>query len=311
MTASSTRPASAPPPFPRNATVGTPPLRAARAAASRLGLWPLVLCRTSRSPGCRAPRPGGQRSARSRDRCRRGQDRGVGGEGHRGERPPVERVADHVLGREMLRVGRAAAVAAEVQRAAAAQHLGVPGSDAGHRAAQRLRGLGRPGQRLEAFLDAAAGSLAPLEKLFDPAHPALADSERGHRSAAPRPRGWRPDCVRTSRSTCSKPSWAREETAPPWPRCGRRRGCRPRGCRPVLRTRAGGPAGLGPGRLSSVVASTCILAPSARQRRTASTEQQLYRSGWARTGTRPSSTTCDSALLTVSYATSRGNSTRM
>ena len=47
----STSPARAPPPLPRKATTGTPLARAASAARSRLGLEPLVLWRTRRSPG--------------------------------------------------------------------------------------------------------------------------------------------------------------------------------------------------------------------------------------------------------------------
>ena len=47
----SARLASGPPPFPRNATTGTCLARAASAARSRLGLAPLVLWSTSRSPG--------------------------------------------------------------------------------------------------------------------------------------------------------------------------------------------------------------------------------------------------------------------
>ena len=47
-----------------------------------------------------------------------GEDRGVGGERNRGERPPRLRVAHHVFGGEVLRIGRAAAVAAEEDRPA-------------------------------------------------------------------------------------------------------------------------------------------------------------------------------------------------
>ena len=123
-------------------------------------------------------------------------------------------VAHHVLGREVLRVGRAAAVAAEEQRPALPQRLGVA-----PRGRRHLLGQGRAvergaGQRLEARLDRRGGHSPPSRRwrIFCIQLRRSSSGGTGVSGASSRmARG----LTRVSRSACSAPS------------------CDSRNCRPV------------------------------------------------------------------------------
>ena len=132
----------APPSRALNASTFTPFARAASAARSTFGELPLVEWMMSRSLGPR------QRLDLPREHVlepevvrRRGEERRVRGQRDGGIRAPVAHVAHDVFGREMLRVRRAAAVAAEEQRAAALHRL----------AHQRVRGVELGAERLAHF----------------------------------------------------------------------------------------------------------------------------------------------------------------
>ena len=73
----------------------------------------------------------------------RGEQRGVGGESHRPERGPRGPIADHVFRRQVLRVGRAAAVAREEQGSPGAQRRRVRIRDRRDRLRVGLRHAGR------------------------------------------------------------------------------------------------------------------------------------------------------------------------
>ena len=92
---------------------------------------------------------------------RRGDHRDVGRERDRGQRPPVGRVPHHVLGGEMLGVRRTPAVAAEIERPSAAEHVGVPRREPRDLGRQRLACVGQRRQPIEARFDVRLAHHAP------------------------------------------------------------------------------------------------------------------------------------------------------
>ena len=188
--------ASGPPPRPRKATVA--PSASARRARGGEQVRALAAGAVQHQQVARAAERldlPGEDLLEAEVVARRGEHRGVGGERDRGERGAAVGVAHHVLGREVLRVGRAAAVAAEEQRPALRRIVA-------RSAARPTRDLRAPGpalpsaqrgQRLEARADPPLRSLASLQQVAEPLQPAPAELERRHRRRAARRPGWRRD----------------------------------------------------------------------------------------------------------------------
>ncbi len=256
-------------------TVSTSRSRAARAAASRFGLSPLVLCRTSRSSGrqsastCRAKTCSNIRSFAAAVSSEESVVRAMAASGAAGRG-----VAHHVFRGDVLRVGRTAAVAAEDRAARPA------GRSPRSAARQRPPGRSAPGCR-------APSATAPRDRharltrvIRSP--PAVAGASAS-RSAGSRPVARR-SAAASFRIACGLTTVSSSACeAPPGPRrtggrsrcCGRRHGCRPPGCRPDRRRRAPAPAGRATGWKGASSHPPACTAPSSRHRATASGVQQV------------------------------------
>ena len=234
--------ASSPPPCPGTRPRATPRSRAAAAAASRFGLSPLVLCSISRSPGPaeRLDLPG-EDLLEAEVVPRGGEQRGVGGERDRGERR-----GGSARKRTTYSVAMCCASAAlpplpakkSVPACREAPRRSARRSPPARRPARAVAAASRsPAPRVSARIRVAARHQPSADRAVAGAGDSseVLSVSGGTILESPGPPGSPRGLSRAQQVGLLRPACFRQRSigAPRW--SGRRRDCRPRGCRPARR----------------------------------------------------------------------------